>query len=165
MVSDEARQFDANVGRNAQRVRSIAGLSQTQVAQAMSQRGHSWQQQTVLKVERGSRPLRLSEAADLADFMGVEVRDLYDRRDHELLAAARVLDDLVSTLGASIREVELGHRRLRRAVARVDEATVPGWITGLVMSSTDELVAMARRREAGQDGDSLEERWANGEHQ
>ena len=45
--------------------------SQQSVADAMRHRGWRWSQATVWSVETGRRPLRLAEARDLAEILGV----------------------------------------------------------------------------------------------
>lgn len=51
-------------------------MSQQAVATAMRQQGHKWSQATVWSVEKGERPLRLSEAVALADVIGVTLHDI-----------------------------------------------------------------------------------------
>ena len=50
--------------------------SQQSVAAAMRERGWKWSQSTVWSVETGERPLRLSEAEDLASVLGASTFDL-----------------------------------------------------------------------------------------
>lgn len=59
--------------------------SQQAIADEMRDRGHRWSQATVWSVEKGDRPLKLTEAADLADICEKHVVDL--TRD---LASARL---------------------------------------------------------------------------
>lgn len=47
-------------------------MSQKDLAIAMRERGHKWSQATVWNVERGERPLRLSEATALADVLELQ---------------------------------------------------------------------------------------------
>lgn len=61
---------DKLIGYNLQRMRR--DRSQTEVANAMKARGHRWTQPTVVAVEKGERPLRMSEAADLVEILGIE---------------------------------------------------------------------------------------------
>lgn len=58
--------------------------AQSQIADEMRQRGWKWSQATVWSVEKGERPLRLLEAGDLADILGVQIEDFFGDR-----AAAR----------------------------------------------------------------------------
>lgn len=67
---------DQVVGANIQRYRTLLSISQAQLAERMTQRGHAMQQQTILKIEKGARPLKFSEAVAMADCLKIEVQDL-----------------------------------------------------------------------------------------
>ena len=56
--------------------RHQADLSQTYVARQMQASGFAWHQQTVNKVERGERAVRLHEAPVLAAVLRTSVADL-----------------------------------------------------------------------------------------
>jgi hypothetical protein len=60
---------DKQIGQNVARARG--DMSQKELALAMRARGHKWSQATVWNVERGERPLRLSEASALSDILRV----------------------------------------------------------------------------------------------
>ena len=64
------------VARNVAYLREERGWSQGDVARAMVERGQSWYQTTVSRVEKGDRPLRLVEGVALADAFGVPVDQL-----------------------------------------------------------------------------------------
>jgi len=67
---------DADIGKSVLRLRTGAGISQQDVAQAMRDRGWKWNQTTSWSIEANRRPLRLAEAVDLADVLGVRLDDL-----------------------------------------------------------------------------------------
>ena len=69
--------FDAQVGHNVQVLRETLGLTQTTLAESMTAAGHTWHQQTVVKVEKGARPLRLAEAVQLAAVLRVDLALLH----------------------------------------------------------------------------------------
>ena len=50
--------------------------TQQSVADAMRDRGHKWSQATMWSIEKGERPLRLTEALDLAEVLDATVDDL-----------------------------------------------------------------------------------------
>jgi transcriptional regulator with XRE-family HTH domain len=75
------RDFDQQVGRNVARLRKAKELSQADLADAMTEWGLPWHQQTEQKVERGLRPLRLHEAVGLAGVLRVETRALYGEEE------------------------------------------------------------------------------------
>jgi len=62
-------EIDAIIGEKILERRRLIGLSQDQLAKAMRERGHAWRQNTQSKVEVGERPVKLSEARDLADLL------------------------------------------------------------------------------------------------
>lgn len=62
-------------------------LSQGELAQKMTDRGHKWVQNTVSMIELGTRTLKLFEAVDLAAILGVTVDELLNN-DSTALAAA-----------------------------------------------------------------------------
>jgi transcriptional regulator with XRE-family HTH domain len=59
---------DELIGRNVARLRG--DMSQSDLAKAMRDRGYKWSQATVWSVEKGERPLRLSEAETLTEVLG-----------------------------------------------------------------------------------------------
>lgn len=68
MVEDEST--DERIGRQVALLRGDK-LTQAAVAEGMRARGHrKWSQSTVWAVEKGTRPLRLAEAEDLAGVLG-----------------------------------------------------------------------------------------------
>jgi len=69
MYPDLVTSLDKQVGSNIVRFR--AKHSQQSVADAMRERGWKWSQATVWGVEKGERPLRLAEATDLAEVLGI----------------------------------------------------------------------------------------------
>jgi DNA-binding XRE family transcriptional regulator len=69
---DEA--VDVTVGVNVRKWRESLGLSQAELARHV---GEGFQQQTIVKIEKGVRPLRLSEAVRIAQVFAIDVKDLY----------------------------------------------------------------------------------------
>ncbi|OJU43626.1 MAG: hypothetical protein BGN98_10445 [Microbacterium sp. 69-7] len=65
---------DELIGRNLARLR--LDVSQTELATKMRALGHKWTQPTVVSIEKGERPLRMSEALDVASVLGVDLYDL-----------------------------------------------------------------------------------------
>lgn len=69
-------QRDAAIGSTVHRLRTGRGLSQQDIADAMRERGWKWNQTTAWSIEADRRPLRLSEAVDLAAVLGTTVEGL-----------------------------------------------------------------------------------------
>ncbi len=67
-------EHDEIIGRNLARLRD--SVSQTDLASRMRTRGHKWTQPTVVSIEKGERPLRVSEAMDVSEILGVDLYDL-----------------------------------------------------------------------------------------
>jgi len=79
------KRIEVEFAREVVRRRKAAGLSQIALAGLMQARGWSFRQQTLLKIEKGTRGVSLPEAVDLADCLGAELADL--------LGAAEPTDD------------------------------------------------------------------------
>lgn len=60
---------DEQIGGGVILARVRAALSQKELAAKMSDRGFPWSQATVSQIEKGERPLRLSEADNLAELI------------------------------------------------------------------------------------------------
>ncbi|WP_146243319.1 hypothetical protein [Curtobacterium sp. MCBD17_021] len=98
---------DELIGRNVVRLRG--DRAQKDVADAMRQRGHKWSQATVWSVEKGERPLRLTEADDLVNVLGYP--------------SVRLSAPDAETRGwAMLRELRAAESELERAVERYIEA-------------------------------------------
>lgn len=119
----EENEVDALVGANVQRLRQAAGMSQTELAQRLEEDlGRGFQQQTVLKVEKGTRPLKVTEAAAVARILRCSVETLLKRSSD---AEDRLLVDLLVVQQEQI-EAAREAARLRHQIAdltkRLEEA-------------------------------------------
>lgn len=65
---------DQQIGRNLARCRGA--MSQRDLAEAMKTRGRKWTHVTVGSIERGERPLRMSEALDVGSILGITLEEL-----------------------------------------------------------------------------------------
>lgn len=65
---------DEQIGKNLTAIRG--DMSQKDLAAEMRRRGHKWSQSTVWSVEKGERPLRLTEASTLENIFDVSVYQL-----------------------------------------------------------------------------------------
>lgn len=116
---------DAQIGKNLARLRG--DRSQKDVAEAMKARGWKWSQATAWSVEKGDRPLRLSEALDVAEILGTPVSEL--TRSGETVRIAEVLDDaegVLSALSASTDDAANVYRNLEVMLERIPTADWPG---------------------------------------
>lgn len=115
---------DEQIGANLIRIRN--GLSQKDLADAMRARGFKWSQATVWSVEKGERPLRLTEAEGLGVVLGINP-DLFLATPDELdlhadvVEFAELLEDISELAGAAF-EAQL---RLARAIDDRPESEWP----------------------------------------
>lgn len=79
-MADKVKNFvDVQIGENIALLRDRT--PQGALAQQMKARGHKWSQNTVWLVEQGERPLRMSEAKDLADIFKIDVNELLEESE------------------------------------------------------------------------------------
>lgn len=98
---------DEQIGRNLAQLRGE--MSQKELAAEMRRRGWKWSQATVWSIEKGERPLRLTEAQEVAAIFEADLW-LLTLEEATLRATRRV------------RRVELAERALREAIQEYDEA-------------------------------------------
>lgn len=108
---------DQRLASNMRNVRHVAGLSQAAVAEAMTERGYTWHQQTVYRVEAGRQQVRLAEAVALAEVLGVTL----DRLMLASLEADALEAVLSSSAGLMQATVDVSRTVCQLLVAR-DEA-------------------------------------------
>ncbi|PQP38801.1 helix-turn-helix domain-containing protein [Mycolicibacterium austroafricanum] len=81
--NDGDESFDQLVGANIRTYRTAIGMSQLELAEALGRLlGERVHQQTVQKIEKGTRPLRYSEARAVAKVLGVHDYMLVAGRDN-----------------------------------------------------------------------------------
>lgn len=98
---------DAEIGRNLIRLRGSG--SQKDLADAMRKKGFRWSQATVWAVEKGERPLRLTEAEALGEVFGIPHQALLSTGEQlDLTMRIRefeeLLEDIVELAYASYAE-------------------------------------------------------------
>lgn len=124
------RTDDRTIGQNLKRYRNAAGLSQSQLALQLLQAGFEGiHPQTVLKIERGERPLRLTEARIVAEVFDIPLNYLYETSEE----AEDELDGLRRE-----RAISLGVHNLRKAVTDLQAAQDAGeeWLEAHPRSKT-----------------------------
>lgn len=100
---------DVVVGQNLAKLRG--DRTQQDIAEAMREAGYKWSQATVWSVEKGERPIRLSEAESLAGILKCSIdRMLLPDQDAELVSRLwKYEHDLViaeQALAQSVRDYE-----------------------------------------------------------
>ena len=139
---------DVRIGKRLQDLRGET--SQAGLAAAMADRGHKLSQATVWSVETAKRPLRLAEAEDVADILGVRVdallaRDDFEQQVHALTTAAHEVSVLGSRISYAVLEYLMAQNRLRDAVESLPEPPPDAapdlfkWRAGAVSTALGEL--------------------------
>jgi transcriptional regulator with XRE-family HTH domain len=112
--------MDDQVGRNVKQLREALGMSQAEVAEGMTKDGCAgFYPQTILKVEKGTRSLKFTEADSLARVLKVPMSTLLDPGSPEAWAGfkvARMFRDLYqmeTRLQDAQRDADLGHLRVQ----------------------------------------------------
>ncbi|MDI3241641.1 helix-turn-helix transcriptional regulator [Arthrobacter sp. AL08] len=81
-------------GLMGMRVAQLRGeRSQKSVADEMRLRGWKWSQATMWSIERGDRPLKVREAKELAEVLGIELMDLF--QEPAILSIEKEIKELV----------------------------------------------------------------------
>lgn len=104
---DESPDFDRIVGDNIATLRKARGMTQEELAAGVSEHGLSMRQQTVVKIEKGQRPLRLQEADLIGLVLDVSV---------DSLLAEQVAIDRIALLVGAIRGMNRYWAALSEAV-------------------------------------------------
>lgn len=163
MATDE----DKTIGKNVARLRG--DRSQQLVADEMRSRGYDWSQATVWSVEKGRRPLRFAEAAQLADILDVAVTDMLPedtfrgRRD-----LMKLLGDLAKSKSLLLEHAArytVQRAKAQRLIAELElepgDETAPWFTTGVQMI---ELNAAEHAEIALEMPDIFLERTGHGQH-
>src|SRR5690242_8174997 len=87
---------DRQIGEHIRQLRVEKGMSQTALAQAMTDFGYPMQQQTILKIEKGSRALKLAEAIAMAGALNQTVTAMVplDNERHQIKTAVSMATGL-----------------------------------------------------------------------
>lgn len=133
------------VGANIRKAREALGLSQAQVAKHV---GLGFQQQTIVKIEKGDRPLRLSEAVRVAKVLGVEVPDLYAPGGglFQLLGVFRSVRELYDNAMHAVFQLEewrLTMVNMAKQIQRDGHTLDQGLRDGIEQFSREDLVELA----------------------
>ncbi len=126
-------------------------MTQQALAAAMRSKGWKWSQATVWSVEKGERPLRLGEAADLAEILGTRLDSFLKQpdwlvHDQRLTEATREIQDAYRAIAANT-ELMIGARRRLEQLMRTGKTysvAAAGAIEGVEKMTPDRAVAAGR---------------------
>jgi len=147
---------DEEIGRNVAQRRG--NRSQQEIADAMRLRGWKWSQATVWSVEKGERPLRLAEASDLAELLGVRADSFTENRYQSSVTSA-FLSALSAEerLQAAMEEYLLAQRVLAAIAGEESEQTalsedVAEGVRAQLETSIEVVARHVNRRQGSTDG-------------
>lgn len=120
--------FNQRVGANLQLHRKAKGYSQSDLAELLAHRGLPFQQQTILKVEKGTRPLKLAEAFAIAQILDIDLGALTEQFTNETIAASatEILQrtSVIARFKKGLAETREKHRQSEEETLRwIEEAT------------------------------------------
>lgn len=98
--------FDRLAGEIVTYLRTSAGLSQADLAARLAEAGLAMHQQTVAKIEKGTRPLRLQEAQMIADVTGNDMWVFDGARKPDRAAIARIFTELEAARNRAAESVD-----------------------------------------------------------
>jgi transcriptional regulator with XRE-family HTH domain len=112
------------VGRNLRLLREARRWPLREVAERMKAFGYTWHQTVVAKIETGHRPLRLSEASDLANLYETTLDDILGPLSPDAQLDAASLDKEIAEAQAALAlatkeaaKVQWAHQVAGEAVA------------------------------------------------
>jgi transcriptional regulator with XRE-family HTH domain len=119
-VEDENNDVDKRVGANVARYRTAKGMSQADLAADLATLGGIHvHQQTIAKIEKGTRSLKFMEGVMIAELLTVDVDDLSVGHNEAIQAAAQLetLED-IRRIGEELDDIgeRLAYHLLRLAV-------------------------------------------------
>lgn len=89
----EQPNLDEKIGSLIKQQREDKGWTQGEYAARLSEDGPTWHQQTILKVEKGTRPLRVTELVRHAEVLGIPAPGLLQMVVGQPLPNQRIDDD------------------------------------------------------------------------
>lgn len=110
MSNDDQQQpprWEEAFAGNLRRLRELAGWSQSELARRAAAEGLAFHQQTVQRIERGERPVRLNEAMVLVEIVGSDLEQMLEPVNEEMAAselieAARTVAERVNSFDDAV---------------------------------------------------------------
>lgn len=113
---------DEIIGRNIQALRKRLDLSQAELAEKLTRSsGTNYHQQTILRIEKGERPLKVSEAIAFAKVFDVPVPTIWNGFTGDSDSAG-IIDQLKNRAAAKSRDMRANAEDLQRALIELAEA-------------------------------------------
>jgi transcriptional regulator with XRE-family HTH domain len=116
------QQPDVQFGRRLRYMREQAGLTQRQLADLMRAAGCKMHQTTVAKIEAGERAVSLSEAAEFAEQLGIDLTQMINVGQRRRVTAQLKVRSLEHRAEEYARRLEETQVLLDDALAKLDDA-------------------------------------------
>lgn len=126
----DVEERDRFIGRNVYRLREDKGLTQAVLADRVSEHGPlKMHQQTLAKIENGTRPMRLAEALLLAYELEVEVSmfTAYPFDTYNRVALEADIREMWTKQAEALEAVEAYNAARARVAERVDDDGLPDY--------------------------------------
>jgi transcriptional regulator with XRE-family HTH domain len=111
--------FNKALGGNVKKYRLARGMSQADLAADLQERGFPFHQQAILKVENGTRPLKVEEVSAIADVFGIGAAVLLQSGDEAAQQTRARMLQHVTRLELEIGELD---RQLLSKTRNLDAA-------------------------------------------
>ncbi len=113
---------DTLFGRRLRYLREEARLTQQQLADVMREAGAKMHRSTIGKIEAGERVVSIGEAAQFADILGIELRELINVGRKRLVTAQLRVASLEHRTGEYARQRDEAQILLDHAMAELETA-------------------------------------------
>jgi transcriptional regulator with XRE-family HTH domain len=115
-------QPDVLFGRRLRYMREEAGLTQQQLADVMREAGSKMHRSTIGKIEAGERVVSIGEAAQFADILGIDLRELINVGRKRLVTAQLKVASLEHRAGEYTRQRDEAQILLDDTLAKLEDA-------------------------------------------
>jgi transcriptional regulator with XRE-family HTH domain len=113
---------DTLFGRRLRYLREEAGLTQQQLADVMREAGAKMHRSTIGKIEAGERVVSIGEAAQFADILGIDLRELINVGRKRLVTAQLRVASLEHRAGDYTRQRDEAQILLDHALTELETA-------------------------------------------
>jgi transcriptional regulator with XRE-family HTH domain len=113
---------DAAFGRRLRYLREEAGLTQQQLADVMREAGIKMHRSTIGKIEAGERVVSIGEAAQFAERLGIDLRELINVGRKRLVTAQLKAASLEHRAGEYTRQRDEAQILLDDTLAKLEDA-------------------------------------------
>lgn len=118
-----------DIGRNLAELRKRAGLSMDDLANEMRKRGYNWNRTIIFNIEHAERQLKLGEATDILDSLGLSpVRDmerlLAGRKENEISTLILQINSRIAAIAQEYNRISDYRRDLKKILNGLSEEDI-----------------------------------------